>query len=244
MDYPPVIILVITYRRLDLALETIRSIKQKLVYPNLGFHIADDGSGKEYVNKLANEIGPEYSIEVTDSKRQGVGVNMNMGIEAILKRADFWAHIEDDWILRNPLDLAPCVRLLEEDERIGMVRLGRLSGGIKAETIGGADKVWWLLEKGSDTYVYSGNAALKHRRFHDAYGAYPRGIHPGQTELWYCGRFNQTSGPAIVWPAWLNTEEVFFHIGDSQSFKYYMEREGMTAEEAAERSEGMERETS
>ncbi len=131
------------------------------------------------------------------------------------------------------------MRLLEEDKRIGMVRLGRLSGGIKGETIGGADKVWWLLEKGSDTYVFSGNAALRHRRFFDAYGPYPRNLHPGQTELWYCGKFNETSGPAIVWPAWLNTEETFEHAGDSQSFKYFMEREGMTAEEAAERFEGM-----
>ena len=129
------------------------------------------------------------------------------------------------------------MRLLEEDERIGMVRLGRLSGGIKAETIGGADKVWWLLEKGSDTYVFSGNAALRHRRFFEAYGPYPSGLHPGQTELWYCGKFNETSGPAIVWPAWLNTEETFQHIGDHQSFKTLMENEGYTAEAAAERFE-------
>jgi len=246
-DYPPVIVLIVTYRRLELALATIRSIKQYLDYSNIGFHIADDGSGKEYVGKLYQEIGPTYSVTASDAGRGGVGVNMNMGIDSILGKpheADFWLHLEDDWVLRNHLDLAPCVRLLEEDKRIGMVRLGRLSGGIKGETIGGADKVWWLLEKGSDTYVFSGNAALRHRRFFEAYGPYPRGLHPGQTELWYCDKFSQTSGPAIAWPAWLNTEETFFHIGDSMSFKYFMEREGMSAEEAAERFESMKIEAS
>ncbi len=241
-DYPPVIVLIITYRRLELALATIRSVKQHVDYPNLGFHIADDGSGEDYIRRLREEIGPTYSTTLTDSKREGVGVNMNLGIEGALgppHNADFWLHLEDDWVLRNRLELKPCVDLMIEDPRIGMVRLGRLSGGLEGETIGGAGKVWWLLKKGSDTYVFSGNAALRHRRFHEAYGPYPRGIMPGQTELWYCNKFATTGGPAIVWPAWLNTEETFFHIGDSQSFKYYMEREGLTAEEAAERFEAM-----
>ncbi len=98
--------------------------------------------------------------------------------------------------------------------------------------------MWWRMRPGSDTYVFSGNAALRHRRFHEAYGPYNEKLTPGRTELWYCDRFTRTEGPSIVWPAWINTDEAFFHIGDSQSFKYYMEREGMTGEQAAERFEG------
>ncbi len=239
-QYPPVIVLIITYRRLGLALETIRSVKQMVKYPNIGFHIADDGSGQEYVDRLREEIGSEYSVEVSDAGRQGVGVNMNLGIEAVLKRSDMWLHLEDDWVLHNPLDLEPCVRLLLEDESIGMVRLGRLSAHLKAMTIAGAGKLWWQLERNFDSYVFSGNAALRHRRFHNAYGQYTAGLKPGETELNYCHVFNTTKqGPAIVYPAWLTYDETFQHIGDSQSFKWHMETGGLSAEQAAEIFESM-----
>lgn len=232
-DYPPVIALIITYRRLNLAIETIKSVKEKVLYPNIGFHIADDGSGPDYVNRLRDEIGGNYSVEVSDTHRQGVGANMNAGIEAVLKRADLWLHLEDDWVLTKPLDLEPCVRLLQQDESIGMVRLGRLSPHLGAETIAGADKVWWKLRRNCDTYVFSGNAALRHKRFHQAYGPYKTGLAPGQTELVYCDKFNRSEGPGIVYPAWLSYQDVFQHIGDHQSFKWYMETGGLTAEEAA-----------
>ncbi len=232
-DYPVVIALIITYRRLQLALETIRSVKQRLSYPNIGFHIADDGSGPEYVERLLAEIGGSYSVEVTDAQRQGVGANMNLGIAAALKRADLWLHLEDDWVLREPLDLEPCVRLLMGDESIGMVRLARLSGGLRGATFGAENRVWWRLERNSDTYVFVGGAALRHRRFHDAFGPYRRGLAPGETELAYCGRFNNVEGPDIVWPAWLNPAQTFQHIGDHQSFKWWMGDGGKTADEAA-----------
>ncbi len=238
-QYPPVIALIVTYRRLALALETIRSVKTMVQYPNIGFHIADDGSGDEYRNRLLEEIGPEYSIEVTNSMGQGVGANMNAGIEAVLKRADLWLHLEDDWVLHKPLDLEGPVRLLLEDESVGMVRLGRLSANLQAVSMAGADKLWWRLQKLCDPYVFSGNAALRHRRFHDAYGRYAVGLKPGETELNYCGHFDGTEGPSVVYPAWLSYLDTFQHIGDSQSFKYHMETNGLTAEEAAVLFESM-----
>lgn len=228
-----VTVLLITYRRLNLALETIRSIKERLIYPDIGFHIADDGSGPEYVGRLCQEIGPNYSITMSDSARAGVGRNMNLGMDACLKRSDIWLHMEDDWVLRQPLDLKPCVELLESDKSVGMIRLGRLTAGLEGKTLAAANKLWWRLKKGSDTYVFSGNAALRHRRFRDAYGLYPEGLKPGETELSYCWQFNSKPGPDIVHPAWLSTEQEFYHIGDSQSFKYWMERGNLTAEQAA-----------
>ena len=234
-EYPSVIVLIITYRRMELAVQTIRSIKDRLIYPNIGFHIADDGSGYDYVKALAHEIGPTYEITTSDSARAGVGANMNLGIEGALARADHWLHLEDDWVLPQTLDLTPCVDVLTQDEEIGMVRLGRLTAGLDAETYSSAGYVWWRLERKSDTYVYSGNAALKHRRFHDKYGPYKEQLTPGKTELWYCNRFNITpTGPDILWPSHLATDQVFYHIGDSQSFKWWMETGGKTAEQAAD----------
>lgn len=234
-DWPPVIALIITYRRLDLALETIRSVRFRVDYPNIGFHIADDGSGPEYMARLLEEIGPTYSVTVSDACQQGVGRSMNLGMKEVLNRADLWLHLEDDWVLPDTLDLRPCVQVLVEDETLGMVRLGRLAAGLEAVSYSGAGKLWWRLKKGSDTYVFCGNAALRHRRFHEAYGDYKIGLQPGQTELWYCGRFNAREGPDIVWPAWLTYEQTFQHIGDHESFKWWIERTGMTGAQVADK---------
>lgn len=236
-EFPPVIVLIITYERTALAVQTIRSVKERLDYPNFGFHVADDGSRPGHVDRLLAEIGPNYSVSVSNSERRGVGANMNSGMAACLRRADFILWLEDDWVIPREmrLDLRPCVNLLGENKSVGMVRLGRLSAGLAGTTISGAGKIWWELVKGRDTYVFSGNAALRHRRFCAAYGPYQEGLRPGETELWMCNRFNTATGPSIVWPAWLTPEQTFMHIGDHQSFKYYMESEGMTAEQAAVR---------
>ncbi len=233
-DLPPVIVLLVTYRRLPLALATIRAVKEHLRYPNLGWHIADDGSGPEYVARLVEEIGDTYEVTVSDAARQGVGVSQNLGIAAVLERADLWLHLEDDWVLPGPLDLEPCATLLVDDPTVGMVRLGRLSAHLQAYTMAGANRIWWAFHRGCDTYVFTGNPSLRSRAFHEAYGPYATDLMPGQTELDYCGRFNGKEGPAIVWPAWLSDREVFQHIGDSHSYKVEMEGHGMTAEAAAD----------
>lgn len=235
---PPVVIaLIITYERTDLAVETIRSVKSRVQYPNIGFHIADDGSRPGHINRLLEEIGPTYAISVSNSRRRGVGSNMNLGMASCLRLADFILWLEDDWVIPNGqmLDLRPCVQLMLDVPRVGMVRLGRLSAGLAGVTIAGADLLWWELSKGKDTYVFTGNAALRHRRFCQSYGPYPEGLRPGETELAMCAKFNSTDGPSIVWPAWLTQDRMFQHIGDHQSFKYCMESEGMSGEQAAGR---------
>lgn len=238
-NWPPVIILLITYRRLPLALATVRSIKERLIYPNIGWHIADDGSGGDYIQRIIDEIGPSYSIKVSDAARGGVGKSMNLGIAGCLNRADLWLHLEDDWILPRPLELAPCVHLLNDNAGIGMVRLGRLQANMRASSFSSVGHIWWALQKKSEPYIFTGNPSLRHRRFHETYGPYVEGLSPGHTEVSYCSQFNEKEGPSIVWPAWISCEETFQHIGDHQSFKWWMEAGGKTAEEAATIFEGM-----
>lgn len=211
-ECPPVIVLIVTYKRLDLAIRTIQGVKAFCGYPNIGFHIADDGSGPEHINSLIEAIGPTYSITVSDAKRTGVGVSMNMGIRDCLQRADFWLHLEDDWELTAPFDLTECVRLLQEREDIGMIRLGYISAELEGQVISSAGRLWWKLKKGP-TYTFAGHASLRHRRFAEAYGPYPTGLTPGETELWMCGKFNGTEGPTVALPAWTGEWGPFGHIG-------------------------------
>ncbi len=209
VDWPAVVALLITYKRTELALRTVRAVKTNLDYPRLSWHVADDGSDSAHVRAILAECGEGTTFSNAD--RRGVGRSMNLGMAAALKRADYILWLEDDWELQKPFDLRPCVELLQERGDVGMVRLGYLSPGIWGELIG-AGRLWWKLSKGP-TYTFTGHASLRHRRFCDAYGAYQEGLAPGETELWYCGTFNNRPGPSVAVPAWTGEWGAFAHIG-------------------------------
>lgn len=210
MSLPTVCILLITYKRTECAVRTVQGIKGNLNYPNLVWHIADDGSPNGHIDAILEAI--DVPCSVTNAKRQGVGVSQNMGMDAALAKADYILWLEDDWELAGPFDLTPCVQLLQGDESLGMVRLGYISPGIQGELIPGAGRLWWRLRKGP-TYTFTGHAALRHRRFCQAYGYYQAGLAPGATELQYCGHFTHTPGPDIVVPAFTGEWGPFGHIG-------------------------------
>jgi glycosyltransferase involved in cell wall biosynthesis len=234
VEYPVVTVLVITYRRLMLAKKTIESIKQYLEYPNLRFHLADDGSGDEYIVKLIETIGPNYPITVTNTNRRGLGANTNAGVAACLAQSPYYLQLQDDFVLTHPMDLKPSVELLAERNDIGMVRLGRLNPYMSGTVFEAINRYWWMIKRKSDTYIYTENPHLCHSRFPQTYGQIREDLKMGIAELDMCSRFNNGSGPEIVWPAWLSTTDMFQHIGDSQSYHWVMERQGVTAEQAAE----------
>jgi len=210
-DWPTVAVLLITYKRTDLALRTIRGVKANLGYENLTWHIADDGSPNGHIGALTAEL-PEGTT-VSNSSRAGVAASMNLGAKKCMERADFVLWLEDDWELARPYDLRPAVQMLQERGDVGMVRLGYISPGIEGQIITSAGRLWWKLRKGSDTYVFSGHAALRHRRFIEAYQPYQEGLTPGETELWMCGTFAKKQGPDIVLPMDTGQWGAFGHIG-------------------------------
>ncbi|MDZ4247403.1 MAG: glycosyltransferase [Dehalococcoidia bacterium] len=231
-DYPEVVVLLITYERTDVARETIKGIKDRIIYPNLSWHIADDGSNDGHIQKLITEIGPDYAVTVSQTGGHSVGRSMNMGVAEALRRSDIWLHWEDDWVPNFRIELIPCVELLTHNKDIGMIRLGRLSEGLHGNVIKGGDRLWWHLDKTKDLWCWTGHAAVRHRRFHEAYGTYKEGLTPGRTELSYQDAFNSKTGPGVVWPAWARYD-ICDHIGDGYSYKEAMENRNLTREAAA-----------
>lgn len=209
-DWPLVVALLVTYKRTELAVRTVLGVRRYLDYPNIVWHVTDDGSSEEHVKAIQTAI--DVGCGFTNANRRGVGVSQNMGMDAALLRADYILWLEDDWELTAPFDLRPCVQLLAENDALGMVRLGYISPGIRGELIAGAGRLWWQLEKGP-TYTFTGHASLRHRRFCEAYGHYVEGLAPGATELHYCGTVNGRPGPAIVVPAFTGEWGPFGHIG-------------------------------
>jgi hypothetical protein len=207
-------ILIITYKRTDCAVRTIQALKDNLHYPaeHTIWHIADDGSAPEHLQALLALV-PDATW--TNTRRKGVGVNMNVGMRECLNRgANYILWLEDDWQLTRPFDPSSSMRLMEEQPSIGMVRYGYISPGLQGEVISGANQLWWHLYKNPNIqYTFSGHASLRSAIFCRTYGEYRTDLAPGHTELAMCGHFNHTPGPEIVFPAWCTDQGLFAHIG-------------------------------
>jgi len=125
--------------------------------------------------------------------------------------------LEDDWELSRPLDITPYVKLLMENEKVGMIRLGHLAINLNMTSMG-HDGIHYLQMWRNMQYGFSGNPSLRHRRFADAYGPYNEEVGPGDTELDYDTKWRNISGPEIWWPVDLGGWGIFSHIGEEQSY--------------------------
>jgi glycosyl transferase family 2 len=211
----PIVIILQTYRRTDCALRTIAAAREFLRYPDLRWYVADDGSPASHVDTVLNALGPVAGYH---SERRGYGGNANAAWDAAneIGALTFW--LEDDWELRHPLDLYAYACLLMESQEIAMVRLGALNLDMRARSWAYGGLVYWKLDREphlDGTPVFTGHPSLRHRRYREAYGDYPTGLTPGDTELAYAWQFRIGSpdAPGIVWPADYPSLGYFGHIG-------------------------------
>lgn len=215
----PIVIILQTYKRTDVALRTVAAARQYLRYSgDLYWFVADDGSGAEHANAVLDALGDDSRFCGAHSERRGYGANANVAWDAADKISPLTMWLEDDWELRAPLDLYPYAALLMETREIGMVRLGVLNLDIRGRTWAHGGQVYWKLDKEphiEGTPVFTGHPSLRHRRYRQAYGDYPTGLGPGDTELAYAWQFRMgpQDAPGIVWPADYPPNGLFGHIG-------------------------------
>lgn len=213
----PVTIILQTYKRTDVALRTVAAARELLRYPDLRWYVADDGSPKEHVDAVTAALDGAMVIG-GHSERLGYGATANKAIRAAEAESDLLLFLEDDWELRHPLDLWQYAALLMESHEVGMVRLGVLNLDIRGRTWAHGGHVYWKLDKEphiEGTPVFTGHPSLRHRRYRQAYGDYPVGLTPGDTELAYAFQFRigPQDAPGIVWPADYPPNGFFGHIG-------------------------------
>lgn len=213
----PITVILQTYRRTDVALRTVAAAKQYLRYGGeLRWYVADDGSPAEHYEAVCAAVGRD--LWASHSNRRGYGGNCNDAWAFADQHTALTFWLEDDWELRQPLDLYAYAALLMETHEIGMVRLGNLNLDIRGRTWAHGGRVYWKLDKEphiEGTPVFVGHPSLRHRRYREAYGPYPEGLIPGDTELAYAWQFRMGSqdAPGIVWPADYPSGGYFGHIG-------------------------------
>jgi glycosyltransferase involved in cell wall biosynthesis len=239
-DFPDVDLILITYNRYDIILKTITALEENLLYPreHLRYLIADDCTPGDYQQRLADtEVFKRlYNYEfVPGNKNLGWGGNANRVLD--YSTAPYQFQIEDDYILKKPLDLQAAVACMQVKPEIGMMRFRGTAGDhivfhqMEAdissimpdyqEGVGLPGKLTYLLfDSGSPgLYIYSHGAHLKRANFHEFYGKYPEGLKLGHTEESYAHmvkdymRSNPYAPVIAIQPAWI---AMFFdHIGIS-----------------------------
>lgn len=214
----PIVIILQTFKRTDVALRTIAAARANLRYDgSLWWYVADDGSPIEHFEAVWQALDGADRIG-GHTQRRGYGGNANAAWEHADRIGPLTLWLEDDWELREPLDLWPYAALLMEREDVGMVRLGYINEARCGE--------WWThaglgyhdmerMPPDTSFYAFTGHPSLRHRRYREAYGDYPEGLKPGETELQYAYQYRvgPSDGPAIVWPVAYPYGGLFAHIG-------------------------------
>lgn len=227
MTRPPITIILQTFKRTDVALRTIAAANAYLSYSGeMGWYLADDGSPqahvdavREVIHDTVNPVGSRgpCAFYGGHSERRGYGANANAAWAAADLVGPLTLWLEDDWELRQPVDLTPYADALADPE-VGMVRLGYLNRGIAGSTVAAAGRLYWRLYHEPVEpveLVFTGHPSLRHSRYRDAYGLYPTDLGPGDTELAYAYRYRigQGGAPWIVWPVDWPAGGHFAHIG-------------------------------
>jgi hypothetical protein len=211
-DWPRVFVIFATHKRTETCLQTIDSLQKYLKYPNIHYHIADDGShetddgtGRRHLDVLLErfrQFAPDVTWHEMDTKpgHFNTGGNCNRAITEMLAQGDnIYLLNFDDWTLIKELDIRPMADVLDTCPDVGFIRLSWLTPGISGvvarydapRSLG--PYMWlrlirsWSVENPwyTDSYLVSMQPFIAHIRFHEAYGLYQENVNPGicETEM-------------------------------------------------------------
>jgi GT2 family glycosyltransferase len=225
-EYPNLSCVIVTYKRTELALRTIQGLGNYLAYPKdkVYIYVADDGSPREHVDAILKEVS-ENGFNVLGYHNQKFvpgttfsGKGWNQGLGMAHQKSPFVLWLEDDWELRRPLALSPYLRMLHDQENVGMVRLGHLAIGSEVDIVSYSG-IHYLNYKRTTPYAYSGNPHIRHVRFSDACGLFKEDCTPGEIELDYDQRFRHNPSIPQIWrPADIAGWGIFGHIGTEKTW--------------------------
>ena len=228
MDWPKVWLIFATYKRTLTSLQTLDTLRDHIKYPNLHWHIADDGSGetddgtgRQHVQVLLDHAKQWYPEATGHSMSTppgsfNTGGNINEGIRLARKSGCSFYYLNfDDWARTDDLDLRPAVDVLDTNPNVGMVRLSYWVPGLAGvahrydspRTHG--CHIWFRLIRQwcmhnpweRQSYLVSTQPYVAHMRFHDAYGLHPENVNPGEAEVglgWQYNKVNGEDGPQIL----------------------------------------------
>jgi hypothetical protein len=148
------------------------------------------------------EILEDREITIFNTERRGVGYAKNNALRTAFGISPIVYLTEDDWLLKEQLDLLPYVQLMLDHSDIAIIRFGYLGGEMLAKYVGyGVGLDFWSLQRNSGLYVYSGQNSLRSNVMYSTLGWHKEFVDPGTEELDLCHRWNNTEhNLKILWP--------------------------------------------
>lgn len=222
---PQLCIILLTYLRTEMAVLTINGIAEKLDYPKelVSFYVADDGSPSAHIETVFRAIKDGgFVIAGYHNHKFQDGPYCGIGWNAALRKAhqisDYIMLLEDDWVLRNSLDIRPYMWVLKENEKVGIIRLSGLTTDNTLQVVAHRGTHYFQYLR-SSRFCYSGNPHIRHLRFTEYYGLFDTDKTPGDIEVYFDGKFRYMKGGPEIWrPAELSTWGPFGHIGRERTW--------------------------
>lgn len=193
--------------RTMMALETIRALKENLLNVTPEFIICDDSSPNPGHVPALKEALKDNNAVFFDAEKHGVGMSKNLGLRHAFRftgQDNICALLlEDDWVLKEPLNIQAYCDVLNHAEDVGIIRFGYLGGlDLRAKFATYLGHTFWDIYDGM--YVYSGQVSLRHKRFYSVIGYHTPDIDPGHEELDMCYRYaklDEDKKLKILYPA-------------------------------------------
>ena len=224
---PCVTVVITTHNRTRVAEETVKHLCKNLKYGNLRYAISDDRSNAGHVDRLVETFRncgiEDVKVLETDNERYGLGTALNNGLEYAWEESEFVLTVEDDWILERNLDLSPHVKMMLDDDTIGMIRLGIQNLSVRTRYRNGYDRV---TSNGKDRiYAFTLQVALRRKMMFDKIGAFLENAKPQFVEESMLYRYNEYSRahddcriliPTAIRSGVMDDKSLFFiHVGKS-----------------------------
>jgi hypothetical protein len=223
---PKLCIALLTFLRTTMAVRTVQGIVDHLDYPKelVSFYVADDGSPKEHMDAIFKAITDGgYSIAGYHNQRSiqntpFCGIGWNKALRKAHDVSDYIMLLEDDWVLKQPMDIRPFMWTLKEVENVGIIRLsGLTTDNILQVMVHRGTHYFQYLR--SRPFCYSGNPHIRHLRFTEYYGLFAIDVTPGDIEVYYDAKFHRLKDGPNIWrpcdqPAW----GIFSHIGNARTW--------------------------
>lgn len=174
--------------RAEYAVQTLHALIDNLKSPlPIRLHVADDGStNRDFIKVLLREakVGWHTEGDWTNAERGGIGASLNRAIEQQAPD-ELLMYMTDDWMLTEPLDLAPAIMLIN-DFKYDLVRLSPIHPDLQCQTKHHLPIGWWLhLHMHSPGYVFATRPFLATTGFFDHVGPFQEGLDAYDTERAY-----------------------------------------------------------
>lgn len=222
---------IFTHNRTKVACATVNALLDHLKCRPAGvrYILCDDLSRPGHVDavvKAFTDRGVKPSVHLNDARRHGLGASMNKGLEDAFSTSPVCLRLEDDWLLKRPLDLGAWAESLDALE-IGSLRLGMMfRDPWELTQMQNAPDLWKLQSDFNRIFTFNNQVALVTKRLYSILGTYPENVQPFVVERSLADRYNKITRygrrpPYVAWPKGWATKVyyhdtlAFDHIGNS-----------------------------